>query len=113
MIRSILANVACSDLEESLAWYERLFARPPDARPMTGLAEWHQGEASGFQLFHDEERAGHCAVTLIVAGIAGERTRLSKAGFHPGPIEEADYTTIFRLNDPDGNLVVLAENKAG
>lgn len=109
MISAIFANVSCSDLEESAAWYATIFAREADVRPMDGLAEWHQDRTAGFQLHCDDEKAGHSAVTLIVDDIAAERARLSGAGLNPGPIEEADYTTIVRLNDPDGNLVVLAQ----
>jgi hypothetical protein len=72
---------------------------------MEHLAEWHQPGA-GLQLFEAPEHAGHS--TLIVDNVAAERERLAKVGLAPGEVEEADYTSIARMRDPDGNLIVLA-----
>ena len=105
----IFAQLNCSDLERSTAWFQTLFGREPDAKPMTGLAEWHHGESAGFQLFQDEKKAGRGTLTLIVSAIREEHARLKAAGFDPGNVEAADYTTITRLTDPDDNLVVLAQ----
>ncbi len=44
MIRAVLANVAVTDLDSAEQWYTRLFEREPDARPMSGLIEWHLSE---------------------------------------------------------------------
>lgn len=41
IIRTVLAEMAVKDLTPELAWYERLFGRPADTRPMEGLAEWY------------------------------------------------------------------------
>ena len=49
-LTSILANVSCSDLERSTAWYATIFERQPDENQMDGLMEWYVGKA-GFQLF--------------------------------------------------------------
>jgi hypothetical protein len=38
-IVNALAGIMVSDLTTAEAWYERLLARPADARPMDGLAE--------------------------------------------------------------------------
>ena len=46
---------------------------------------------------------------MLVDDITGERERLMAAGIQANRIEAADYTTIMRLRDPDGNLVVLAQ----
>ena len=40
-IDKIYAHVSCSDLDRSTIWFEKLFGRPPDARQMAGLVEWH------------------------------------------------------------------------
>ena len=39
-IRNALASVPVKDLESSIGWYERLFGRRPDSRPMHEVAEW-------------------------------------------------------------------------
>jgi len=38
-IRNALASVPVKDLESSIGWYERLFGRRPDSRPMHEVAE--------------------------------------------------------------------------
>lgn len=105
-IQKIYAQIACSDLSASTAWYQTLFGSKPDATPMQHLAEWHRGDA-GLQLFQNPEAAGKTTLTLIVSGLEGERTRV--AALKPGEIQRADYVNIVRMKDPDGNLVVLAE----
>jgi hypothetical protein len=108
-ITSILANVSCSDLEQSAKWYATIFERDPDQNPMDGLLEWHYGDA-GFQLFKSGTNAGHCTVTLVVDDVRAGRDRLDAAGFSPGEVQQATYVTTCQLRDPDGNLVVLAQN---
>lgn len=108
-IAKIYAQLNCSDLATSLPWFERLFGREPDARPMDGLAEWHHGADAGLQLFENEEHAGHGTLTLIVEELHHERQRLDKAGLAPGPVEPATSTSVVKLTDPDGNFIVLAQ----
>jgi catechol 2,3-dioxygenase-like lactoylglutathione lyase family enzyme len=107
-IETLFANVSCSDLETSVAWYEKLFGKPPLRRPMPGLAEWQLTESAELQLFEAKEHAGHSTLTLGVMPIEPERERLTAAGLAPGPVEQATHFFIVRLRDPDGNLVVLA-----
>ena len=106
-IAKIYAHLSCSDLETSIPWFATLFGRDPDARPMAGLAEWHHSDPAGFQLFEDSGAAGEGTLTLIVTGLAAEHARLS--ALEPADIEEGDGISLVRLDDPDGNLVVLAE----
>jgi hypothetical protein len=108
-IQKIYAQVNCSDLSASIEWYRKLFGRMPDARPMEGLAEWHHRNSSGFQLFENPRDAGHGTMTLIVDGLREEHSRLKEAGLVPGDIEPASSTSLVRLRDLDGNLIVLAE----
>lgn len=108
-LTAIFAQLSCSKLEESIGWFTLLFGRDPDARPMAGLAEWHEGKGAGFQLFEAADHAGHGTLTLIVSDLARDRARLAEAGLKPGQIEAADYTSICRMRDPDDNLVVLAQ----
>ncbi len=105
----IFAQLNCSDLTASEPWYETLFGRVPDARPMDGLIEWHHGDSAGLQLFENSEHAGHGTLTLIVRKLREEHARLETGGLLPGDIEPATSTSIVRLRDIDGNLVVLAQ----
>lgn len=112
-LTAIYAHLSCSDLEGGIRWFSDLFGRPPDARPMDGLAEWHHGAEAGFQLFLAPGHAGHGTLTLMVADLAAERDRLRRAGKAVGMVEDADFARILRLDDPDGNLVVLVQPAEG
>ena len=107
-IATVFAHVSCSNLESSIAWYEKLFGKPPLRRPMPGLAEWQFTPSAEVQLYEGKEHAGHSTLTLGVLPLEPERKRLEAAGLAPGPIEEADDFFIVRMRDPDRNLVVLA-----
>lgn len=107
--KKIYAQLNCSDLSASQSWYESFFGRSPDASPMAGLAEWHHEASAGLQLFENADDAGHGTLTLIVDGLEGEHARLMEAGLKPNDIEPATSTSLVRLNDPGGNLIVLAQ----
>lgn len=111
-ITRIFANLSCRDLAVSTRWFAAVFGSEPDRNPMPGLHEWDRGDA-GLQLYEKPEDAGRGTLTLVVDDIEEERRRLSEAGFAVTEIELADYTTIMRLRDPDGNLVVLAQPNEG
>lgn len=108
-IEKVYAQLSCSDLERSVVWFEHLFQRKPDARPMDGLAEWHHEAHAGLQVFEDAGNAGKGTLTLIVSDLRNEHSRLTAAGLDPSAIEPADTTSLVRLRDPDRNLVVLAQ----
>lgn len=108
-IDKIYAQLNCTDLATSMIWYQKLFDRAPDARPMDGLAEWHHHDSAGLQLYENAAAAGHGTMTLIVHGLKGEHARLEAAGLSPGDIESATSTSIVRLRDVDHNLIVLAQ----
>lgn len=65
-LKKIYAHLSCTELGKSIAWFERLFGRNPDARPMDGIVEWHHADNAGFQLFENPSDAGHVTLTLIV-----------------------------------------------
>ena len=112
-IKSIYAQLNCTDLGRSERWFAVLFGRKPDARPMDGLFEWHHGERAGFQLFANPDDAGRGFMTLVVSSVADEHRRLVEAGHKPSEVERADVASIIQLSDPDGNTVVLAEPNRG
>jgi hypothetical protein len=107
-IRTIFAHISCSRLDVSAPWYEKLFGKPVDRRPMDGLAEWHFTDSAEVQLFENMDHAGASTLTLGVLPLEPERMRLVEAGLEPGPIEDADHFYIMRIRDPDGNLIVFA-----
>lgn len=110
-IETIFAQVSCTNLKVSIAWYEKLFGRPPLRQPMPGLAEWQFRDTAEVQLFEAAEHAGHSTLTLGVIPLEPERQRLTDAGLAPGEIEEAKHFYIMRMRDPDHNLIVFASAK--
>ena len=104
---AIYANLSCADLDASVSWFRRLFGRDADAAPMAGLVEWYHGEGAGLQIHLDPGKAGSGTLTLIVDDLRAAKTRLGDLA--PGEIESGDATSVLRLYDPDGNLVVLAQ----
>ncbi len=110
-IQRIYAQLACSSLSVSAAWFAKLFGRTADEEPMSDLAEWHHKDCAGLQLFEDAANAGHGTLTIVVQGLAEERARLVREGLQPGEIEPATSFHLVLMRDPDNNLVVLAQPK--
>jgi len=46
-IHNAIASLAVKDLKSASQWYERLFGRPPDSKPMPEVVEWKY-EAGGW-----------------------------------------------------------------
>jgi hypothetical protein len=111
-IDKVFAQIACSDAQRSELWYAQLFGRAADAHPMDHLAEWHQGENAGMQLFEAPDNAGHSVMTLVVSELVKEHRRLTAVGIAHGEIEIGASMGLLRLRDPDGNLIVLAAPRA-
>ena len=107
MVKGVLAQATVRDLATSVDWYERLFDRPPDARPMEGLVEWHFGDGRGVQVWCEPERAGSCTVVLEVADLDAFADRITRAGITTDGPQQAASFRILPLVDPDGNRVVL------
>ncbi len=114
-VRTVLATVAVADFETSLGWYERFLGRPPDERPMDGLAQWHISETALFQVLQEPERAGRSIVGLSVADLGREVAALRGRGLTPEVEEKTSEKVLFAiLIDPEGNKVgVLAEKGDG
>jgi predicted enzyme related to lactoylglutathione lyase len=113
-IDKVLAGVAVRDLEQAKRWYAVFFARPVDAEPMDGLAEWHT-PGGVLQLVLDEQRAGGSLVTVWVPDARGALADLAERG---GPEVELDDSTsdkvlFARLLDPDGNAVTVVQVRGG
>lgn len=109
-IRNALASVAVKDLAAAVRWYERLFQRAPDTRPMPGLAEWKFEEGGWLQVYLGPERAGGCSVTLVSGSLDEQITALKKMGVDPGRPMVSETTKAVMVKDPDGNSIAFAES---
>lgn len=113
-ITNVLAGMAVRDLDRAKSWYEVFFARPADAEPMGGLAEWHT-QGGVLQLVLDEQRAGGSLVTVWVPDARSALAELASRG---GPVVELDDVTSDKvlfatLADPDGNAVTVVQVREG
>ncbi|MGY1807490.1 VOC family protein [Blastococcus sp. SYSU D00669] len=104
---SVLAQATVSDAPRAEAWYSALFGRGPDTRPMDGLVEWHVGGGRGVQVWVDPVRAGRSTVVLGTDDVDGVTSRLGAAGIAQDGPEPAGAGHVLRLQDPDGNTVVV------
>lgn len=108
-LRHVLAVVAVTDLDRADRWYEALFGRPADNRPMPSLVEWQVTAGGWVQVYVDPERAGRSQLNLAVDDdLAAARTELAGRDVAAGEILEASKgVRLLPLEDPDGNVVTL------
>jgi hypothetical protein len=108
-ITSVSAVVTVADFDNSVAWYERFFGRPADQRPMDGLAEWHHTESGAVQVVRDTERGGRALVTLGVDDLDRLIAGLAERDIKVGDVIEGVIARITSVEDPEGNLITMAE----
>ena len=112
-ITNALAGIAVDDMNEALDFYERLFGRPADARPMGDHAEWKLPGGGWVQVHTDSDRAGASNLTLIVDDIAEELGRLSLHGLTPVAKSVGDFFKTAKFRDADGNQIILSQPQPG
>ncbi len=107
-IEHVLAVVPVSDLERADAWYEALFGRPADNRPMPTLVEWQVTDTGWVQVTVDPDRAGSGLLNLAVDGLAAGREELATRGVETGEIQPVTKgVELSATTDPDGNAITL------
>lgn len=110
-IEHLLAVVPVSDLEPADAWYEALFGRPADNRPMPSLVEWQVTDAGWVQVTVDTGRAGSGLLNLAVDDLAATRDALATRGVHTAEIQLVNKgVELSGTADPDGNAITLIGN---
>ena len=108
-ITRVMAVVTVRDFDDGIAWYERLFGRPADQRPMDGLAEWHRTESGAVQVVHDAQRGGRALATIGVDDLDGLIAELAERDINVGDVIEGVIARITSVEDPEGNVITLAE----
>ena len=108
-INNALASVAVKNLQSTLQWYEKLFGRPADSRPMPELAEWKFERGGWLQVYQNEARAGTGSVTLAVTDLDAQIAELRKSGIEPGATMKSPKVNVVMIKDPDGNSIAFAQ----
>ena len=110
-IEHVLAVVPVSDLERADAWYEALFGRPADNRPMPTLVEWQVTGAGWVQVTVDSDRAGCALLNFAVDDLAATREELAARGVDSAEIQPVNNgVELSATSDPDGNAITLIGN---
>jgi predicted enzyme related to lactoylglutathione lyase len=108
-IHNALASVAVKDIQSAARWYERLFGRPADSRPMSQVAEWKFTGGGWLQVYQSLDRAGAGSVTLAVIDLDEQIAQLKKSGIEPGSIMSSPKVNTVMIKDPDGNSLAFAQ----
>lgn len=96
------------DIAAGAAWYERLFGRPPDNRPMDGLVEWQLTDNGWLQVTEDADRAGTALLNLAVDDIKAHMGGVRSRGFDPGEVQTVTKgVQLSAIDDPDGNTITF------
>ena len=107
-IEHVLAVVPVADIERAGAWYESLFGRPADNRPMPTLVEWQVTGAGWVQVTVDPERAGSGLLNLAVDDLEATRAEIAGRGLSPAEVMPVSRgVELSALDDPDGNVITL------
>jgi predicted enzyme related to lactoylglutathione lyase len=108
-IRNAIASVAVKDLKSASQWYERLFGRAADSKPMPEVIEWKFERGGWLQVYQLPQRAGTGSVTLAVSSLEQHIRDLKSSGIDAGePIRSAKVNVVM-IKDPDGNSIAFAE----
>jgi glyoxylase I family protein len=108
-VKNVLAGIAVTNLDEAEVWYDTLFNRAPDTRPMDELVEWQFSGGGWLQLFVSQERAGKSSITLVVEDFQGHLENLNKLGIKILAVTQGDKVKTCIVQDPDGNQIVFAQ----
>ena len=107
---TLFAGVPVADYATAIAWYERLFGRPPDVLVKEDEAMWQAAEAGWVYVVADRARAGNGLVTVIVDDLDEQLAELAGRGLADATIET--YSNGVRkatLTDPEGNMIGFGE----
>ena len=108
-IENAIASMAVKDLLASAKWYEQLFGRAADSKPMPEVQEWKFGRGGWLQVYQLPERAGTGSCTLAVSDFDAEVGKLDAMGVDTTQRSAGSQTRIVMIVDPDGNHIALAQ----
>lgn len=108
-ITDLIAGVRVSDLDASVAWYTRLFGRPPDNREGDEVL-WEIDEHACLFIEANAGQAGAGRITFAVTGLDELVEQLAAQGIEHKPLETySNGVRHVKIPDPDGNAIAFAE----
>lgn len=107
-IEHLLAVIPVRDLPSAVLWYEQLFGKPADNRPMDTLAEWEVTPTGWVQVTTDPGRAGTALLNLAVDDISTHLQGLTDRELTAGQVETVNNgVQLAAVLDPDGNRLTF------
>jgi catechol 2,3-dioxygenase-like lactoylglutathione lyase family enzyme len=108
-ITHLYAGVPVSDLDASIDWYTRFFARSPDFRAGDEIL-WEIDERAWLFIEPNAAQAGTGRITLSVTGLDELLERLAGQRIEHEAIETySNGVRHVKIPDPDGNAIAFAE----
>src|SRR4051794_15300742 len=100
---TLFAGIAVADYAAAIAWYERLFGRPPDVVVKEDEAMWQVAEAGWIYVVADGARAGNGLVTVLIDDLDARLGELAQRGVSAGPVETVGGgVRRAAVTDPEG-----------
>jgi catechol 2,3-dioxygenase-like lactoylglutathione lyase family enzyme len=108
-ITHLYAGVPVSDLNASIDWYTRFFAKPPDFRAGEEIL-WEIHERAWLFIEPNAAHAGMGRITLSVTGLDALLERLASERIEHEAIETySNGVRHVKVPDPDRNAIAFAE----
>jgi len=105
---NVLAHVELPDFDSGVAWYEGLFGRAPDRRPMDGSVEWQLNEHGGIQGYAGS--AGPASVIIAVDDTDAVAAEMTASGLQPevATVPSGQFR-VATIQDPAGNTIMFTQ----
>ena len=100
-ISYVLTVVPVSDLGQAIDFYTKLLGRPPELRPMEGVAEWQIGGSAWIQV--------STTIGLAVDDVEEFRQECVNVGLMFGEVVDLGFVRMVEVKDPDGNHIQALE----
>jgi predicted enzyme related to lactoylglutathione lyase len=108
---NVLPSLQVESFNDTVDWYERLFARAPDRRPMDGCVEWQLASTGGLQVYRNPDGAAPATVIIGLDDLAAEIEALRARGIHAESYDvPSGQFRLAQIQDPSGNTVILSQD---
>jgi hypothetical protein len=107
---NVVPSLQVSEFETTVEWYERLFGRAPDRRPMDGCVEWQLASTGGLQIFRNPDQPATATFIIGLDDVNVFVTELDQRGMSAEPFDvPSGQFRLAQLQDPAGNTVILSQ----
>lgn len=112
-VEHLFAGIGVADRDAAVAFYERLFGRPPDLLPNDREAAWQLTDSGWVCLYADARCRQSAPHTLLVADLDSFLAGVAERGVAAGAVEAiAPSVRQSVIIDPDGNRLKVGQVEA-